>query len=68
MGFQRVRRDWETELNETETFPSPGEFLCPGIEPRFPKLQADSLPAEPQIMSTLNIKQNKKFIFILFFP
>ena len=30
-----------------ETFPSPGDLPNPGIEPRSPKLQADSLPAEP---------------------
>ena len=29
-------------------FPSPGELPNPGIEPRFPTFQADSLPAEPQ--------------------
>ena len=29
-------------------FPSPGDFANPGIEPRSPALQADSLPAEPQ--------------------
>ena len=29
-------------------FPSPGDLLNPGIEPRSPTLQADSLPAEPQ--------------------
>ena len=29
-------------------FPSPGDLLNPGIEPRFPTLQADSLPAESQ--------------------
>ena len=28
--------------------PSPGGLLNPGIEPRSPSLQADSLPAEPQ--------------------
>ena len=28
-------------------FPSPGDLPNPGIEPRFPTLQADSLPAEP---------------------
>ena len=28
-------------------FPSPGDLLNPGIEPRSPTLQADSLPAEP---------------------
>ena len=29
-------------------FPSPGDLPNPGIELRFPALQADSLPAEPQ--------------------
>ena len=28
-------------------FPSPGDLPNPGIEPRCPTLQADSLPAEP---------------------
>ena len=28
-------------------FPSPGDLSIPGIEPRSPALQADSLPAEP---------------------
>ena len=31
-----------------EPFPSLGDLPNPGIEPRFPSLQADSLPAEPQ--------------------
>ena len=29
-------------------FPSPGDLPNPGIEPRSPPLQADSLPTEPQ--------------------
>ena len=29
-------------------FPSPGDLPKPGVEPRSPALQADSLPAEPQ--------------------
>ena len=29
-------------------FPSPGDLPDPGIKPRSPTLQADSLPAEPQ--------------------
>ena len=29
-------------------FPSPEDLPNPGIEPRSPTLQADSLPAEPQ--------------------
>ena len=28
-------------------FLSPGNLLEPGMEPRFPELQADSLPSEP---------------------
>ena len=31
-----------------QPFPSPGDLPNPGIEPRSPTLQADSLPAEPQ--------------------
>ena len=31
-----------------EPFPSPGDLPNPGIKPRSPALQADSLPAEPQ--------------------
>ena len=31
-----------------EPFPSPGDRPNPGMEPRPPSLQADSLPAEPQ--------------------
>ena len=29
-------------------FPSPGDLPNPGVEPRSPTLQADSLPAEPE--------------------
>ena len=29
------------------TIPSPGDLPNPGIEPRSPTLQADSLPSEP---------------------
>ena len=31
-----------------QPFPSPGNLPNPGIEPRSPTLQVDSLPAEPQ--------------------
>ena len=30
-----------------QPFPSPGDLPNPGIKPRSPTLQADSLPAEP---------------------
>ena len=39
-------------------FPSLGDLPNPGIEPRSPALQADSLPAEPQG------KQNKIYQII----
>ena len=41
MGFSR--REYWSGL----PFPSPGDLPNPGIEPRSPTLQADSLPAEP---------------------
>ena len=31
-----------------QPFPSPGDLPNPGIEPRSPTLQVDSLPAKPQ--------------------
>ena len=44
---------WAMEFSRPEhwtgyPFPSPGDLPNPGIEPRSPALQADSLPAEPQ--------------------
>ena len=42
MGFPR-QEHW-SEL----PFPSPGDLPDPGIEPRSPALQADSLPTEPR--------------------
>ena len=42
MGFSR--QEWWSGL----PFPSLGDLPNPGIEPRSPTLQADSLPAEPQ--------------------
>ena len=42
MEFSRPKY-WSGQL-----FPSPGDLSNPGIEPRSPALQADSLPAEPQ--------------------
>ena len=34
--------------SQNMAFPSPGDHPNPGIEPRSPALQADSLPPEPQ--------------------
>ena len=44
--------DWSMEFSRPEywsgqPFPSPKDLPNPGIEPRFPTLQADSLSAEP---------------------
>ena len=33
------------EYSSGQPFPSPGDLLNPGIKPRSPALQADSLPA-----------------------
>ena len=41
MGFSR--QEYWSGL----PFPSPGDLPNPGIEPRSPALQADSLPSEP---------------------
>ena len=41
MGFFR-QEYWSVLL-----FPSPGHLPDPGMEPRSPALQGDSLPAEP---------------------
>ena len=38
---------FKVRILEWEPFPSPGDLLNPGIEPKSPTLQADSLPAEP---------------------
>ena len=37
-----------TEYWSGSPFPSPGDLPNPGIEPRYPALQVDSLPVEPQ--------------------
>ena len=34
-------------IQEWVAFPAPGDLPNPGIEPKYPLLQADSLPAEP---------------------
>ena len=41
MGFPR-QENWSEW-----SFPSPGDLPNPGIEPRSPPLQVDSLPTEP---------------------
>ena len=52
MGFSR-QEYWNGQL-----FPSPGDLPDPGIEPRFPALQADCLlsepPGKPMVLGKLN--------------
>ena len=43
-----VRGILQARILEWVAFPSPGDLPDPGIKPRSPTLQADSLPAEPQ--------------------
>ena len=38
--------------------PPPGDRLDPGVEPRSPALQSDSLPSEPPWKPNLNAKMN----------
>ena len=38
----------QARILEWVPVPSPGDLPNPGIKPRSPSLQADSLPAEPQ--------------------
>ena len=42
-----IRRILQARILERVTFRSPGDLLNPGIKPRSPALQADSLPSEP---------------------
>ena len=37
----------QARVREWLPFPSPGDLPNPGIKPRSPVLQADSLPSEP---------------------
>ena len=41
--FKKKKKEYQSAL----PFPSPGELPDPGIEPRSPELQTDSLPSEP---------------------
>ena len=59
------RQEYWSEL----PFPSPGDLPDPGVEPRYPALQADALPSEPPgkglgyaLLSTKHIMINFPFI------
>ena len=53
-------------------FPSPGNLPNPGIEPRSPELQVDSLPSEPPekplVDSLLDKKNNEEMSKSRFTP
>ena len=46
-GTSKLEQEPQAIL-EWKAFPSPGDLPNPGIEPKSPTLQADSLAAEPQ--------------------
>ena len=45
-GFS-VHGIFQARVAEQVAFPSPGDLPNPGIKPRSPALQADTLPSEP---------------------
>ena len=57
----------QARILEWVPFPSPGDLPNPGIEPRFPALQADSLPTElsgkPIVKTTLKNKMLEKLSY-----
>ena len=59
MGFPR--QEYWREF----PFPSPGDLPDPGIEPRSPALQADSLPTEPPGKPILDYSQRHSLMYHL---
>ena len=55
MGFSRQ------EYWNVLPFPSPGDLLDPGIEPRSPALQAEALTSEPPGKPVKHIRNIKLF-------
>ena len=45
-----IRGILQARILEWVAFPSPGDLPNPGIKPRSPALQEDSVPAEPKVM------------------
>ena len=54
-GILQVRiLEWEAfPFSSRKPFPSPGDLPNPGMEPRSPALQVDSLPAKQQVCGIL---------------
>ena len=44
-------------------FLSPGDLLNPGVKPRFPALQVDSLPATISLVNVLSLHLHLRFLF-----
>ena len=53
-----------TEYWSGLSFPSPGDLPNPGIKPRSPILQSDSLPADPPGKALVGLKQHKRKVHI----
>ena len=56
MGFS-MQEDWSRL-----PFPSPGNLPDPGIEPKSPRLQADSLPSEPPEKPVATMQREIKYL------
>ena len=51
LALQQLYNPWNSLGQDTgvgKSFPSPGDLRNPGIKPRSPAVQVDSLPSEPQ--------------------
>ena len=48
------------EYYSGQPFPSPGHLPDPGIEPRYPALQADSLSSEPPGKPEIMVRNSLK--------
>ena len=57
-----VHRILQARILEWVAIPFPGDLPNPGIEPRSPALQADSLTSEPSGKPSDNIRQDPKII------
>ena len=69
LSSSSVRGISQARILEWVAISSPGDILNPWIKPRFPALQADSLPSEPpgeslfflEMVDTLVFKFSEKF-------
>ena len=59
MQTEKEVRASSTMTVEGLPFPSPGDLPNPGIKPRSPALQTDSLPAEPPVKPRIIYPKSK---------